>query len=61
MPPVLRIKGDRGCGLHEKDGTRRDPLLLQGRLQHLCAGGLPGECLGAYSELSVVKTIKIVP
>lgn len=61
VPPVLWIQGDRGCGVHEEDGARWDPLLLQGCLQHLCEGGLPGGCLGAPAELSSVKTTQTLP
>lgn len=47
MPPLLRVQGDRGSGVYEAYGTRWDTLLLQGRLQPLCAWGLQGECYEA--------------
>lgn len=43
VPPVLPVQGDRGRGLHEAAGARRNALLLQGRLQHLRARGVRGE------------------
>lgn len=46
MPPVLRVQGDWGGGVHEAHGARRDTLLLQGCLQPVCARGVQGECRG---------------
>ena len=44
MPPLLRVQGDWGGGVHEAHSARWDALFLQGRLQPLRAWGLQGEC-----------------
>lgn len=46
VPPLLPVQRDRGGGIHEAHGARRDTLLLQGCLQPLRAWRLQGECPG---------------